>query len=132
MLTLVRSGREVTCNGHKLTMVEQATKGPGNEVIKIEGLEGANGQKWVSLRSLQQGENQVNTKGREVVATQSYTLNMAEKAEIDKLQARINAIKEAARVRYAATPRFKPVGEMNASELETYIKYLSELKAKGE
>lgn len=132
MLELVRHGKEVYCNGTKLTMVEQKTKGPGNEVIKIEGLEGSNGQKWISLRSLQEGINQVNTKGREVVATQTYTLNMAEKAEIDKLQARINQIKEAARQRYQATPKFKPVDKMNPTELETYIKYLKELQVKGE
>ena len=130
MLELTRNGQVVTCNGIKLTMVEQKTKGPGNEVIKIEGLEGANGQKWVSLRSLQEGLNQVNTKGREVVATQTYTLNMVEKAEIDKLQAKINEIKNAAKARYVATPKFKPVNTMNAQELESYIEYLNSLKTK--
>lgn len=131
MITLVRSGNEVTCNSQKLTIVEQATKGPGNEVVKIEGLEGANGQKWVSLRKLQEGENQVNTKGKEVVATQSYTLNMAEKAEIDKLQARINEIKAKARERYVAKPTFvdptglsKEAREAKALEIEKYLKAL--------
>jgi hypothetical protein len=131
MLNLVRNGNEVSCNGQKLTIVEQATKGPGNEVVKIEGLEGANGQKWVSLRKLQEGENQVSTKGKEVVATQSYTLNMAEKAEIDKLQARINEIKAKARERYVAKPTFvDPNGltpeqrEAKALEIEKYLKAL--------
>ena len=131
MLELVRNGRTVTCKGQKLTMVEQASKGPGNEVIKIEGLEGANGAKWISLSKLQEGLNQVNTKGKEVVATQSYTLNMVEKAEIDKLQARINEIKEQARKRYVAKPQFvDPTGltkeqrEQKALEIEKYLKAL--------
>jgi hypothetical protein len=131
MVELVRSGNVVSCNGIKLTMVEQKTKGPGNEVVKIEGLPGANGQKWVSLRSLQEGLNQVNTKGREVVATQSYTLNMVEKAEIDKLQNRINEIKEIAKQRYVAKPTFvDPTGltkeqrELKAQEIEKYLKAL--------
>lgn len=132
MLVLVRKGRDVYHNGTKLTMVEQKTKGPGNEVIKIEGLEGANGQKWVSLRSLQEGDNQVNTKGREVTAYQTYTLTMDEKQEIDLLQSRINKIKENARKRYESQPKFKPVDKMNPTELETYIKYLKELQVKGE
>ncbi len=131
MLELVRKGNDVYHNGIKLTRVDQASKGPGNEVIKIEGLEGANGQKWVSLRQLQEGINQVNTKGREVTATQSYTLNMAEKAEIDKLQARINEIKEQARKRYVAKPTFvdpstltKEQRELKAAEIEKYLKAL--------
>jgi hypothetical protein len=128
MLELTRKGRDVYHGTKKLTMVEQASKGPNNEVIKIEGLEGANGAKWISLSKLQEGLNQLNTKGRDVVATQTYTLNMVEKAEVDRLQAEINKIKDAARARYAATPRFKPVGEMNAQELEKYIEYLTALK----
>lgn len=132
MLTLVRKGNDVYHEGIKLTRVDQASKGPGNEVIKIEGLPESNGQKWVSLRQLKEGENQIQTKGREVVSTTTYILNPTEKAEVDKLQARINQIKEQARLRYQATPKFKPVKDMNPTELETYIKYLKELQAKGE
>ena len=128
MLVLERNGLEVTCNGRKLTVNPQASKGPGNEVVKIEGLEGSNGAKWVSLSKLQPGKNEVDTKGREVTAHITYTLNMVEKAEVDKLQARINEIKEVARKRYEATPRFKPVSDMNAEELEVYIAYLKTLK----
>jgi len=130
MLVLERNGLEVTCNGRKLTVVAQATKGPGNEVVKIEGLEGANGAKWISLSKLQPGKNEVDTKAKEVTAHITYTLNMVEKAEVDKLQARINEIKEVARKRYEATPKFKPVTEMNAQELEVYIAYLNSLKTK--
>lgn len=132
MLTLVRKGQDVYHNGVKLTRVDQASKGPGNEVIKIEGLPESNGQKWVSLRQLKEGENQISTKGREVVATTTYILNPTEKAEVDKLQARINEIKEVARKRYQATPKFKNVKDMNPTELEAYIKYLKELQVKGE
>jgi len=130
MLELIRSGLEVTCNSRKLTVVAQATKGANNEVVKIEGLPGANGAKWISLSKLQEGKNEVETKGRDVTAHITYTLNMVEKAEVDKLQAAINQIKETARLRYEATPKFKPVGDMNVEELEVYIAYLNSLKTK--
>ena len=130
MLVLERNGLEVKCNGRKLTVVAQATKGPNNEVVKIEGLEGANGAKWISLGKLQEGKNEVDTKAKEVTAHITYTLNMVEKAEVDKLQARINEIKEVARKRYEATPKFKAVTEMNEQELEVYIAYLNSLKTK--
>lgn len=132
MLELTRKGQDVYHKGIKLTRVDQATKGPGNEVIKIEGLPESNGQKWVSLRQLKEGINQIQTKGRQVVSTTTYILNPTEKAEVDKLQARINQIKDAARLRYQAQPKFKPVDKMNPTELEAYIKYLKELQVKGE
>ena len=131
MLNLVRNGSQVSCNGTQLTIVAQATKGPGNEVIKIEGLPGANGAKWISLSKLQKGTNNVDTKGRKVTATQSYTLNMAEKAQIDKLQAQIDVIKAAAKARYVPKPTFvdptglsKEAREAKALEIEAYLKRL--------
>jgi len=131
MLELTRLGSKVTHKGIELTMVEQATKGPGNEVIKIEGLEGANGAKWISLRKLQEGINKVETKGREVTATQSYTLNMVEKAQVDKLQAQIDEIKAQAKARYVAKPKFVDPATLNAQErelkaqeIEKYLKTL--------
>jgi len=133
MLELVRSGRVVTCNGHKLTMVEQATKGAGNEVIKIEGLEGANGAKWISLSKLQEGLNKVEVKGKEVTATQTYVLNMVEKAEVDRLQGEINKIKEAARLRYVQKPKFVDPSSLTQEEkllkAAEVQKYLDSLKA---
>lgn len=124
MLVLVRNGNEVVCNGQKLTIVEQATKGPGNEVVKIEGLEGSNGAKWISLKKLQEGKNEINPIAKQVVSTGSYTLNMVEKAEIDKLQARINEIKAAAKARYV--PKSVDPSKMSSEELEAYITKLRE------
>lgn len=133
MLVLVRNGKEVSCNGQKLTIVEQATKGPGNEVVKIEGLDGANGAKWISLKKLQEGKNELNPQAKQVVSTGSYTLNMAEKAEIDKLQARINEIKEAAKARYVAKPKFvDPASitseEVRQAEIKKVQEYLKSLR----
>lgn len=45
MLELERKGREVFCKGRKLTIVEQKTKGPNKEVVKVDGLEGSKRQK---------------------------------------------------------------------------------------
>jgi len=132
MLELVRQGKDVYFEGRKLTRVDQSSKGPNNEVIKIEGLPGANGQKWVSLRQLQEGTNQVNTKGKEVSATQTYTLNMVEKEEIDRLTARINEIKENARKRYTPKPKFVDPTTLNQDERENLAKqvenYLKSLR----
>jgi hypothetical protein len=119
MLELVKKGNEVSCNGQKLTVVDQKTKGPGKEVVKIEGLDGSNGQKWVSLSKLQEGKNEVSCKGREVTSTGSYTLTPAEKAEVDALQLQIDAIKDAAKARYV--PKSVDPSKMSAEELEAYI-----------
>lgn len=119
MLVLVRNGNEVYHNDTKLTIVEQATKGPGKEVVKIDGLDGSNGQKWMSLSKLDEGKNEVSCKGREVTSTGSYTLNPAEKAEVDQLQARIDEIKNAAKARYV--PKSVDPAKMSAEELEAYI-----------
>lgn len=122
MLTLTRKGNDVFHNGIKLTRVDQATKGPGNEVIKIAGLEGSNGAKWISLSKLQEGKNEVEVKGKEVVSGGSYTLTPAEKAEVDKLQARIDEIKAAAKARYV--PKKVDTSKMSVEELEAYIAQL--------
>ena len=45
MIELERIGNEVYCKGVKLKINPQASKGPGNEVINIEGLEGNPGKK---------------------------------------------------------------------------------------
>ena len=131
MLVLERKGRDVFHAGIKLTRVDQASKGEGKEVIKIEGLEGSNGAKWISLSKLHEGKNEVEVQGREVTNTGSYTLTPQEKAEIDKLQARINEIKEVARSRYVAKPKFvdptnlsKAEREAEAQKVEEYLKSL--------
>ena len=90
MIKLTKVGRDVFYEGTKLTRVDQATKGPGNEVIKIDGLEGSNGAKWISLSKLQEGENEIEVKGKIVTNSGSYTLTQSEKDEMAKLQKRID------------------------------------------
>lgn len=118
MLTLVRKGNKVYHNDIELTMVEQATKGPGNEVVKIEGLPNTNGQKWISLSRLEEGENKI-TGLKRVNRVSSYTLTKEEKAEVDELQARIEVIIQNAKERYV--PRSKKVEDMSIEELQKLI-----------
>lgn len=122
-LTLVRQGKEVTCNGVKLTMVEQKTKGAGNEVIKIEGLAGSNGAKWISLSKLQEGENVIHPVAKQVVSTGSYTLTPEEKKQVDALQAQIDAIKAKAKARYVAKPKFLSNVEFAALSPKEQLEY---------
>ena len=128
MLVLERKGSEVFCNGQKLTIVAQATKGPGKEVVKVAGLEGANGQKWVSLSRLVEGLNEIETNAREVT-TQKYSLTAEEAQEVRELQARIDSIIAQAKARYVAKPNLNvDPSKMStedklalASQLEAYI-----------
>lgn len=120
MLKLTRKGRDVFHEGTKLTMVEQATKGPGNEVIKIDGLEGSNGAKWISLSKLKEGLNEIEVKGKIVTNSGSYTLTQSEKDEMAKLQKRIDEIKAIGRKRYELT-KPKDLTKMSIEELEAYL-----------
>lgn len=104
MLVLERKGNEVFCNGQKLTIVTQATKGPGKEVVKVQGLEGSNGQKWVSLSKLVEGLNEIECQGREVVSTQKYTLTQEERERVNQLQSEIDSIINKAKERYVSKP----------------------------
>jgi len=120
MMKLTRVGKDVFYEGTKLTRVDQATKGPGNEVIKIDGLEGSNGAKWISLSKLKEGLNEIDVKGKIVTNSGSYTLTQSEKDEMAKLQKRIDEIKEIGRKRYQLT---KPIDltKMSIEELEAYL-----------
>jgi len=120
MIKLTRVGRDVFYEGTKLTRVDQATKGPGNEVIKIDGLEGSNGAKWISLSKLQEGENEIEVKGKVVTNSGSYTLTQSEKDEMAKLQKRIDEIKAIGRKRYELT-KPKDLTKMSIEELEAYL-----------
>lgn len=120
MIKLTRKGRDVFYEGTKLTRVDQATKGPGNEVIKIDGLEGSNGAKWISLSKLQEGENEIEVKGKVVTNSGSYTLTQSEKDEMAKLQKRIDEIKAIGRKRYELT-KPKDLTKMSIEELEAYL-----------
>lgn len=118
MLVLERKGQEVFYQGRKLTIVAQASKGDNKEVVKIEGLEGSNGQKWVSLTKLKEGINEVETQGK-VMNSKKYVLTLEETQQIDALQAQIDAIIENAKKRYVP---HKDIKEMSIEELENFIK----------
>lgn len=120
MIKLTRKGRDVFYEGTKLTRVDQATKGPNQEVIKIDGLEGSNGAKWISLSRLQEGLNEIEVKGKTVTNSGSYTLTQTEKDEMNKLQKRIDEIKEIGRKRYQLT-KPKDLTKMSIEELEEYL-----------
>lgn len=132
MLVLERKGNEVFCNGCKLTINPQASKGPGKEVVKVEGLEGSNGQKWVSLARLKEGINNIETQGREISSYQRYTLTQEEKDEIKMHQDAIDKIIEVAKSRFVVKPNFKldptkmteEQREAEVAKLEAYLRML--------
>ena len=102
-LVLERKGNEVFYNGRKLTVIAQASKGPGKEVVKIDGLPGSNGQKFVSLSKLVDGRNELDCTAKvttKQAPKQQYVLTVEEQAQVDELQAQIDAIIDAARARY--------------------------------
>lgn len=137
MLVLERKGNEVFCEGRKLTIVPQATKGPNKEVVKIEGLEGSNGQKWVSLNKLKEGPNELDCQAREVTSSSvgGYSYTQEELEELKQLEARIAEIKAAAKARYQ--PRFKmltqsEIDKMTQEEKDAYAEkvmaYIASIK----
>ena len=126
MIELERIGNEVYCKGVKLKINPQTSKGSGNEVINIEGLEGNLGKKWLSLKKLNKGKNIIEDKDlkpREVkpgsYSKNKYTLTIEEQAEVDKLQAQIDAIIAKAKERYV--PKKTKVQDMSIEELEVYL-----------
>lgn len=129
MVELVRKGNEVYCGEKKLTIVKQETKGPGKEVVKIDGLEGSNGQKWVSLSKLKEGLNKVETQAREVTTSyhKEYELTAAEEAEVAKHKKAIEAIIEAAKARYVKKPKLvsnDDIAKMSQEQRDLYAKQL--------
>lgn len=136
MLELKRIGCEVYCNDKKLTIVKQESKGPGKEVVKIDGLTGSNGKKWLSLKLLQEGLNVIDDeqlKGR--VLSKGYQLNDDEQSKIDELnqkiddiQSQIDEIINQAKERYklknptkVKKVKEKPIEELNKEELKAFI-----------
>lgn len=118
MLKLERMGSEVYCNGRKLTIITQASKGEGKEVVKIDGLEGSNGQQFVSLSRLVEGMNEIECKAR--TYTSKYSLTDDEQKEVNELQARIDEIIAQAKARFVPSVK-KPITKMSIEELEAYI-----------
>lgn len=128
MIVLTRKGNEVFFGNQKLTINPQQTKGPNKEVVKIEGLPGTNGQKWVSLTRLVEGDNELECQGREVTITKKYVLTKEEQEEVNRLQARIDEIVEGAKKRYVAKPNLnvdpnKLTPEQRAELVEQIKKY---------
>jgi dsDNA-specific endonuclease/ATPase MutS2 len=128
MLELKRFGNEVYYGDKKLTIVAQASKGEGKEVVKIDGLPGSNGQKWLSLSKLQEGLNVFNDNdlARRNYSGKGYELTEEEQAKIDELTNQIDAIIEEAKKRYVPPVKKKPE-QMNESELLEYIARLEKL-----
>jgi len=110
-LVLTRKGNDVFYDGRKLTRVDQATKGPNNEVVKIEGLPNSNGKKWISLSLLAQGINEITCTAKVVtrhaqtsIQKPLYTLTPEETITVKDLQSQIDVIVEAAKARYIPKP----------------------------
>lgn len=110
-LVLMRKGNDVFFGPRKLTRVDQATKGPNNEQIKIEGLPNSNGKKWVSLSLLAQGINELTCTAKTTTRhaqtpaqKQLYTLTPEEALYVKDLQSQIDAIIEDAKARYVPKP----------------------------
>ena len=127
MLVLERKGSEVFCDGKKLTINAQASKDPNKEVVKIAGLEGSNGQTWVSLSRLQEGINEIETQARTVTARKKYSLTEAEQTKINKLQAEIDSIIEVAKSRYVPNLSVKDLEKNTSLTKEQKIEYLQKL-----
>lgn len=128
MLKLERVGNEVYCEGRKLTIVPQTSKGANKEVVKIEGLEGSNGKKWLSLSKLVEGENIFNDQdlvAREV--SKGYELTKEEQEEVDSLTNRITEIIENAKKRYVKPIKKTNINDMSKEELEQHIAHLQSL-----
>jgi hypothetical protein len=126
MLVLERKGDEVYFGNQKLTIVKQATKGPGKEVVKIKGLEGSNGQQWLSLSRLAEGRNEIECQGREVTTTSRYTLTAEEAKRVKELQDELDAIIAQAKARYVKKPNLD-IDPSKMSEAERLAK-IEELK----
>jgi len=122
-LILTRTGNDVFFENKKLPINPQASKGVGNEVVKILGLPNSNGKQWISLSKLTQGVNEVECTARVVtsqvgkpakaVVVETYKLNDKEVEKVAKLQAQIDAIIDVAKARYIPRPRI----DLNPAEM---------------
>lgn len=120
MLTLFRKGNKVFYNDQELTIVEQKTKGEGREVVKIAGLDGANGQSWISLSKLVEGKNELTGLKKVERTYNSYSLTKEEKEKVDKLQKQIDDIVELAKTRHKLS-KPRRLEDMTIEELQEYI-----------
>ena len=120
--------------GRALTINEQKSKGPGNEVVKIEGMKNSNGQKWIALSKVKEGDNWFECKkANRTLSTASYELTADEKAEVEELQKQIDAIIETAKARYVKKPNLNvKIAELSQAEKQKHIeeleRYLNSLR----
>lgn len=122
VIELEIKGSEVFCEGRKLKVNPQATKngGAGDPVVDVSSIGGDDYQKWVSIKNLSQGINTIELKPRKhVELSAKLVLTEDEQAQIDELQAQIDAIKENARKRQPA--KAKKLDDMSIEELEAYL-----------
>jgi hypothetical protein len=140
-LVVELKGRDLYHDGKLLKRIDQATKGPGNEVFKIEGLPHSNGKKTVSLSILKQGINELectastatNRTPKSASSKKEYELTHEEAVEIGVLQGQINDIINVAKARYVAKPDFsKDTSNMTPeeklafkAEIEKWMKYMN-------
>lgn len=131
MITLERKGNEVFYKGKKLTIVPQATKGPNKEVVKIEGLEGSNGQKWISLAKLKEGSNDIECVAREVTSTNvgGYAYTEEEAKRVKELEAELAEIKARAKERYVAKPKLLSEADIAKMDDKAKDEYAQKLMA---
>lgn len=144
MLVLEKRDGKVYCDGVELKINPQSSKGPGKEVVKVEGLPGSNGQTWVSLSRLKEGFNEIETQKREISSYQKYNLTQEEKDEIKLHQSIIDEIINNAKSRYVPKMDYKKLGnqeyvnsltddqlEYEIQRLDNMRKLLEEKKNRG-
>lgn len=139
MLILHRSGNVVKSNDGKILPINhQRSKGPNQEYVKIEGLEGSNGRIWLKLGLIEQGKNELtmttSVRGQGKTPKRQYELTLEESNQVKKLQSEIDEIIENAKSRYIPRPEIKQTINMTNEELTNYINnwesYLEQLKNK--
>lgn len=130
MLKLERKDNKVFYNGVELKINPQTSKGPGNECVYIADLPEANGQKWVSLKRLHEGINEVDCQGREV-NNKKYTLTPEEASQVAELQAQIDEIINRAKARYVPKSKTTDISKLTNEEKLALIAQLeAQLAAK--
>lgn len=118
---------EVTRNGKKLPIQKQASKGPGNEqVVLYKEPDLVEYQKFVSLRRLGDGDNEIELQPRRDVKLQSKVVYTSEELEaLNALKAKIKEIEDAARSRMPVISKTKSLKaqleEMSVEQLEWLV-----------
>lgn len=131
-LVVELKGRDLYHDGKLLKRVDQATKGPGNEVFKIEGLPNTNGKKWISLSILAQGINEITCTASSATrlpqaktTKKEYEFTEEEAIEVGMLQGKINDIINVAKARYVSPPDFtKNPSTMTEQERQAQIEHI--------